>query len=121
WDLQVFTANLTEQYAQVAVVGPQARTVLGSLGGLDVSAEALPFMGWAEGTLAGIPARVFRISFSGELSYEVAVPAGQGQAFWDAVREAGAPHGITPYGTEALLVDPFGNWFSMVQPRGATS
>ncbi|MEL7275465.1 MAG: sarcosine oxidase subunit alpha family protein [Pseudomonadota bacterium] len=104
WDLQVFTANLTEQYAQVAVVGPQARTVLGSLGGLDVSAEALPFMGWAEGTLAGIPARVFRISFSGELSYEVAVPAGQGQAFWDAVREAGAPHGITPYGTEALHV-----------------
>ncbi|MEM9013192.1 MAG: sarcosine oxidase subunit alpha family protein [Pseudomonadota bacterium] len=105
WDLKVFTANLTEQYAQVAVVGPKAREVLAALGGdIDLSAEALPFMGWAEGMLGGIPARVFRISFSGELSYEVAVPAGQGQAFWDAVRGAGAAHGITPYGTEALHV-----------------
>ncbi|MEM9755825.1 MAG: 2Fe-2S iron-sulfur cluster-binding protein, partial [Pseudomonadota bacterium] len=104
WDWQVFTANLTEHFAQVAVVGPQARRVLETLGGMDLSAEALPFMHWAEGHLAGIPARVFRISFSGELSYEVAVPAGQGLAFWDAVAAAGAPYGITPYGTEALHV-----------------
>ncbi|MEM9755118.1 MAG: sarcosine oxidase subunit alpha family protein [Pseudomonadota bacterium] len=104
WDWQVYTANLTEHYAQVAVVGPQARRVLETLGGMDLSAEALPFMHWAEGTLGGIPARVFRISFSGELSYEVAVPAGHGPAFWDAVATAGAPYGITPYGTEALHV-----------------
>jgi sarcosine oxidase subunit alpha len=105
WDLKVYVANLTEQLAQVAVVGPQARAVLAALDGdIDLSAEALPFMGFAEGTLAGMPARVHRISFSGELSYEVAVPAGQGQAFWDAVRLAGAPFGVQPYGTEALHV-----------------
>ncbi len=104
WDWQVFAANLTEQYAQIAIVGPQARAVLQALGGMDVSAEALPFMAWAEGRLAGIPARVFRISFSGELSYEVAVPAAQGLAFWQACLEAGTGHGLMPYGTEALHV-----------------
>jgi sarcosine oxidase subunit alpha len=104
WDWQVYTANLTEQYAQVAVVGPKARNVLQALGGMDVSAGSLPFMTWREGMLAGIPARVFRISFSGELSYEVAVPAAQGMAFWEACLKAGQPFGIMPYGTEALHV-----------------
>lgn len=104
WDLKVYTANLTEQFAQIAVVGPKARAVLESLGGMDVSREALPFMTFAEGTLAGIRARAYRISFSGELSYEVAVPANDGQAFWDALRAAGAAHGVQPYGTEALHV-----------------
>jgi sarcosine oxidase subunit alpha len=61
-------------------------------------------MGWAEGTLAGIPARVYRISFSGELSYEVAVPAGRTREFWDRLFEAGADLGAMPYGTEALHV-----------------
>ena len=104
WDLKVYTANITEQFAQIGVVGPKARAVLESLGGLDVSAEALPFMGMVEGQLAGISARVMRISFSGELSYEIAVPAGQGRAFWDACLAAGASHNIQPYGTEALHV-----------------
>ncbi len=104
WDLQVYTANLTEQFAQIAVVGPKARQVLERLGGLDVSRDALPFMGWAEGSLSQIPARVFRISFSGELSYEVAVPAGRGLEFWEKCLDAGADLGIQPYGTEALHV-----------------
>ena len=104
WDLKVHALNLTEQFAQIAVVGPKAREVLEALGGMDVSREALPFMAWAEGTLGGIPARVFRISFSGELSYEVAVPANRGRELWDALREAGAAHDATPYGTEALHV-----------------
>jgi len=104
WDWQVYTANVTEQYAQIAVVGPKARAVLEKLGGMDVSKEALPFMQWAEGTLGGYSARVFRISFSGELSYEIAVPAGQGRAFWDALLAAGADHGMMPYGTEGLHV-----------------
>ncbi|MEM9792083.1 MAG: sarcosine oxidase subunit alpha family protein, partial [Pseudomonadota bacterium] len=104
WDLKVFTANLTEQFAQIAVVGPHARQVLERLGGVDVSREALPFMGWTEGVLAGIPARVYRISFSGELSYEIAVPASRGAAFWTACLEAGADLGLQPYGTEALHV-----------------
>ena len=104
WDWKVWTANLTEQYAQVAVVGPNARRALEALGGMDVSKDALPFMRWAEGALGGIPARVFRISFSGELSYEVAVPAGQGRRLWDRLLEVGADLGAMPYGTEALHV-----------------
>lgn len=104
WDWKVHVVNLTEQFAQIAVVGPKARQVLEKLGGMDVSRKTLPFMDWREGRLGGFDARVFRISFSGELSYEIAVPASQGQAFWDAVLTAGADLGITPYGTEALHV-----------------
>jgi sarcosine oxidase, subunit alpha len=105
WDWQVYTANVTEQWAQIAVVGPKARAVLEKLGAdFDLSDAALPFMGWAEGRIGGIPARAFRISFSGELSFEIAVPAAQGRGFWDALLAAGAAFGITPYGTEALHV-----------------
>jgi sarcosine oxidase subunit alpha len=104
WDWKVYVANVTEQYAQIAVVGPNARKVLRKLGGMDVSAEALPFMEWREGKIGEFDARVFRISFSGELSYEVAVPAGQGRAFWDALMDAGAEFGIMPYGTETLHI-----------------
>ncbi|MGH1369322.1 MAG: sarcosine oxidase subunit alpha family protein [Maritimibacter sp.] len=104
WDWRVYTANVSEQFAQIAVAGPKARLVLEALGGMEVSRDALPFMTWAQGTLGGIKARVFRISFSGELSFEIAVAAGQGQAMWDAIMRAGADHGITPYGTEAMHV-----------------
>ncbi|MZR12983.1 sarcosine oxidase subunit alpha family protein [Maritimibacter sp. DP07] len=104
WDWKVYTASLTEEYAQVAVAGPKARKVLEALGGMDVSKEAMPFMTWADGTLADIPARVYRISFTGELSYEIAVPANRGAELWEKVREAGAAHGIQPYGTEAMHI-----------------
>ncbi|MBR26823.1 MAG: sarcosine oxidase subunit alpha [Rhodobacteraceae bacterium] len=104
WDLKVHVANLTEQYAQIAVAGPKARAVLEKLGGMALDGQALPFLGWAEGELAGIPARVYRISFSGELSFELAVPAGRGQEMWDRLAEAGAEFGIAPYGTEAMHV-----------------
>ena len=105
WDWKVYVANVTEQYAQIAVVGPKAREVLQALGGgMDLSKEALPFMQWAEGKIGQFDARVFRISFSGELSYEIAVPASQGRAFWDALLAAGKPFGITPYGTECLHI-----------------
>jgi sarcosine oxidase subunit alpha len=104
WDWEVYTANVTEQYAQIAVVGPNARKLLEKLGGMDVSKDALPFMRFSEGTLGGIRVRPFRISFSGELSYEIAVPASDGQAFWDMCMEAGKEFGIEPYGTECLHV-----------------
>ncbi len=105
WDWKVHVVNLTEQFAQIAVVGPNARKVLERLGtDIDLSREALPFMDWREGRLAGMPARVFRISFSGELSYEIAVPAGHGLALWDRLIEAGAEFGAMPYGTEALHI-----------------
>ncbi|HET7408757.1 MAG TPA: sarcosine oxidase subunit alpha family protein [Paracoccaceae bacterium] len=105
WDLEVFTANVTDQWAQIGVVGPNARRLIEDAGtDLDISAEALPFMAFAEGQVAGCPARVFRISFSGELSYEIATPAGYGLALWKALLAAGQKHGVMPYGTEALHV-----------------
>jgi len=105
WDWKAHVVNLTEQYAQIAVVGPNARKVLEKLGSdIDLSREALPFMDWRDGVIGGFRARVFRISFSGELSYEIAVPASEGQAFWDAAMEAGAEFDMMPYGTEALHV-----------------
>jgi sarcosine oxidase subunit alpha len=104
WDWKVFVANVTEQLAQVAVVGPNARKLLEKLGGMDVSKEALTFMGWADGTIGGFDVRVYRISFSGELSYEIAVPASQGRAFWDALHAAGAEFGAMAYGTEGLHI-----------------
>ncbi|HKL44802.1 MAG TPA: sarcosine oxidase subunit alpha family protein [Roseovarius sp.] len=104
WDWNVYTANVTEQFAQVAVVGPKARKVLEKLTDDDISAEALTFMGWTDVTFGTIRARVFRISFSGELSYEIAVRASEGRAFWDTVLNAGAAFGVTTYGTEALHI-----------------
>ena len=104
WDWQVYTANVTEQYAQIAVVGPNARRVLEKLGGMDVSREALGFMEWADGQIGGFDCRAYRISFSGELSYEIAVPASQGLAFWEALMDAGAEFGAMPYGTECLHI-----------------
>ncbi len=104
WDWQVYTANVTEQYAQIAVVGPNARKVLQKLGAENAGAEDLPFMGWADMTLKGVKTRAYRISFSGELSYEIAVPASQGRALWGMLLEAGNEFGVTPYGTEALHI-----------------
>ena len=104
WDWKVYTANLTEQYAQIAVVGPNARKLLEAVGGMDVSAATMPFMTWADGVLGGFPVRVYRISFSGELSYEIAVPASLGLAFWEMLHEKGQALGVMPYGTEALHI-----------------
>ncbi|MEL7106204.1 MAG: sarcosine oxidase subunit alpha family protein [Pseudomonadota bacterium] len=104
WEWNVYTANITEARAQIAVVGPKARDLLDRLGGMDVSDAALPFMGWADGTLGGFNVRIYRISFSGELSFEISLDAGQGLAFWHACLDAGADMSIMPYGTEALHV-----------------
>jgi sarcosine oxidase, subunit alpha len=104
WDWKVYVANVTEQYAQVAVVGPNARKLLEKMGGMDMSKDALPFMQWTDGTLAGFPVRIYRISFSGELSYEIAVPASHGLSFWNKVLDDGAEFGAMPYGTEALHI-----------------
>jgi sarcosine oxidase subunit alpha len=104
WDWKVWTVNVTEQSAQIAVVGPMARRLLQKLGGMDVSAAALPFMTWGEGRLDHFNVRIYRISFSGELSFEISVSAGEALALWQALMEAGAEFGVTPYGTEALHV-----------------
>ena len=105
WDFQVYTANVTDQWTQIAVAGPNARKVLEDAGcDVDLSPEGLKFMSYVESTLAGCPVRIFRISFSGELSYEIATPSGNGLKLWEALAAAGETHGIMPYGTEALHV-----------------
>ncbi|GJE28022.1 sarcosine oxidase subunit alpha family protein [Methylobacterium organophilum] len=106
-ELDVQLATVSEQWAQFAVAGPRSRDTLRAVvdPGFDLSNEAFPFLASAEITVGGgIPARLFRISFSGELAYEIAVPAAYGEAAWEAILAAGAPHGIIPYGTEALSV-----------------
>ena len=106
-DLDVLLSSVSEQWAQIAAAGPKARDVLRRVvdAGLDVGNEALPYMGVAVGTvMGGVKARIFRVSFSGELGYEIAVPARQGDALARALMVAGEPFGITPYGIEALGV-----------------
>ncbi|MFE6625385.1 sarcosine oxidase subunit delta family protein [Streptomyces sp. NPDC057740] len=104
-ELKVHCTSVTEQWATVALVGPKSREVLASLAPrLAVANEDFPFMAWRETTVAGIEARVCRISFSGELAYEINVSPWQGLALWEAVYEAGAPYDITPYGTETMHV-----------------
>ncbi len=104
-DLEVYLTSITEQWASMALAGPDARRVLRAIAPeQDWDDGALPYMGYRATTIAGIPARVFRISFSGELSYEINVPADYGRAMWEKLLSAGAPFGITPYGTEAMGV-----------------
>ena len=104
-DLRVWLTSITEQWATIAVVGPLARTVLAAADtDLDLSAAAFPFMTVRSGTVAGLAAQVARVSFSGELAFEVSVPGYRGEALWNTLMAAGMPHGITPYGLEALSV-----------------
>ena len=104
-ELKVYCTTATEQWATTAVVGPNARKILRTLApDVDFSNAAFPFMAFRECFVAGLKARVFRISFSGELSYEINVPSWHGLALWNAVIEAGKPHGLTPYGTETMHV-----------------
>ncbi len=102
-DLRVFCTSVTEQWAVVAVAGPRARDVL-TAAGTDIDLQTFPFMTFRDGWVAGAPARVCRVSFTGELSYEVHVPAWYGAHVWAAVLEAGGPIGLTSYGTEAMHV-----------------
>ena len=104
-DLDVWLTSTTEQWAVIAVQGPNARKVLEPLvEGIDLSKEAMPHMSVREGRIAGVPTRLFRVSFTGELGFEVNVPADYGRHVWEAIVAAGAPHGITPYGTETMHV-----------------
>ncbi|WP_248304547.1 sarcosine oxidase subunit alpha [Breoghania sp. L-A4] len=104
-DLKVYLSSVTEHWATASFAGPKARALLAELApDLDLSNDAFPFMSMREATVAGLPARIFRISFTGELSYEINVPAYQGMALWDALFAAGEKHGLTPYGTETMHV-----------------
>jgi sarcosine oxidase subunit alpha len=105
-ELDVHATSVTENWAAAALSGPRARQVLARLVDIDVANEAFPFLAVAPcrlRTAAGdIDARLFRISYSGELAYEIHVRADRGRAMWEAVIDAGHASGIMPYGTEAM-------------------
>ena len=102
-ELNVNVVSTTEQWAGAAIAGPKSRDLLQKLfPNLDVSNEGLPFMGYIEGDLFGVKARIFRISFSGELAYEVNVESDNGNFMWEKIIEVGQEFKIQPYGTEAL-------------------
>ena len=104
-DLKVHLTSTTEQWAVIAVQGPKARDIIAPLvEDIDLSPEAFPHMAMRSGRICGVPTRMFRVSFTGELGYEINVPADYGRAVWEAVFEAGKPHGIVPYGTETMHV-----------------
>jgi sarcosine oxidase subunit alpha len=104
-DLRVHLTSTTDHWATIAVVGPRAREVLGPLApGTDLSAAAFPFLTWQDADVADTPATLCRVSFSGELAFEVYVRWWEAEAVWDAIVEAGRPAGITPYGTETMHV-----------------
>ena len=104
-ELDVFCTSVTEEWANATLVGWAARDVLTRLApDLDVDSAAFPHMTMRETDIGNIPARIFRVSFSGELSYEINVPADQGLEVWERLIAVGEPFGITPYGTEAMHV-----------------
>ncbi|GLR51195.1 sarcosine oxidase subunit alpha family protein [Shinella yambaruensis] len=104
-ELRVRFLSVSDQWAQMSIAGPKARTILQAVVEDDLSNAAFPFLAAREVRLKGsLKARLFRISFSGELAYELAVPAGYGEAVADALMRAGEPQGLCAYGVEALNV-----------------
>lgn len=105
-EFDVNLVSVTEQWSQYAVAGPRSRELLAALLGdaIDLSDPAFPHMACAEFDWNGIPARLFRLSFSGERAYELAVPASYGDAAIRQLIDVGAPMGVSPYGTEAMTV-----------------
>jgi sarcosine oxidase subunit alpha len=104
WGLKVGLVNTTGSFAAVNLAGPKSREVLAGLTSLDLSNEAFPYLALREGDVAGVPARLMRVGFVGEIGYEIHVPAEYGAHLWDALMAAGEPFGIRPFGVEAQRV-----------------
>ncbi|MGR3913009.1 MAG: sarcosine oxidase subunit alpha, partial [Gammaproteobacteria bacterium] len=103
-DCRAYCTSVTEQWAVASLSGPRSRAVLAGLCDAPLDSAAFPFMSMREMRVAGIPARVFRVSFTGELAFEINVPARFGLAVWRELMRAGEAHGICAYGTEAMHV-----------------
>jgi len=101
WQLKAGVVNATGSYAAVNLAGPHSREVLSALTKIDLSANAFPYLAVREGDVAGMPARVMRVGFVGELGYEIHVPADGAGSLWDALMQEGRAHGIKPFGVEA--------------------
>lgn len=103
--LDVWLTSTTEQWAVIAINGPKARQLIAPfVEGIDLSPEAFPHMTLREGTICGVPTRLFRVSFTGELGFEINVPAHYGRAVWEQLYAAGQKYDICPYGTETMHV-----------------
>ncbi|MWJ29108.1 sarcosine oxidase subunit alpha [Halomonas sediminis] len=103
-ELDVYFTSVTDHWATMTVTGPDARKLLAEITDIDLDKDQFKFMDWREGTVAGVPARVFRISFTGELSYEINVQANYAMHVWKTLFEHGEKYELTPYGTETMHV-----------------
>ncbi|MCY4043625.1 MAG: sarcosine oxidase subunit alpha family protein [Cellvibrionales bacterium] len=104
-ELDVYFNSVTDHWATIAINGPNARKLLSELcEGIDLDKDKFKLMDWRQGIVAGVPARVFRISFTGELSFEINVQANYGMHVWKALQVAGKKYKLTPYGTETMHV-----------------
>ena len=104
-ELRVAITPVTEQWATVSLAGPQARAILSGLDtDIDLSAQAFPHLAMRQGTLMGLTSRIYRVSFTGELTYEINVPADSGPRLWEALLTVGTQHGVQPVGLDALMV-----------------
>ena len=102
-ELRVYLTSATDHWTTMSIVGPNARNIISKLcDDIEFSPEAFPFMSFRDGTVVGLPARVFRVSFTGELSFEVNVSANYGRYVWEAIREAGKEYNIASWGTESM-------------------
>jgi sarcosine oxidase subunit alpha len=104
WGDGIHAANVSENRAAFNLAGPKSRAVLQTLTDADLSNDAFAYMHVIEATLAGIPCRMMRIGFTGELSYEIHCPAAYGRPLWETLMAAGAVHGIVPFGVEAQRI-----------------
>jgi sarcosine oxidase subunit alpha len=100
---EVIVAPVTTAWGTVTLSGPRARDILAAAG-TDIPLGDFPHMAWRAGTVAGMPARIARVSFTGEMSYEISVAAGGTAALWERCVAAGAPHGLEPIGIDALML-----------------
>lgn len=103
-ELDVSFTSVTDHWATITVTGPEARNLLSEITNIDLDRDTFKFMEWREGEVAGVPARVYRISFTGELSYEINVQAHYAMHVWKKLFEHGDNYGLTPYGTETMHV-----------------
>ncbi len=103
-EMRVWCTSVTEQWGVIALAGPMSRHLLGELTDQQLDSESFPFMSCRDCLVAGVPARIFRISFTGEVAFEVNVPATHALHVWERMVDLGAAHGLTPYGTEAMHV-----------------
>ena len=103
-DLKVYFTSVTDHWATLTLSGPNSRKLLAQVTDIDLDKDAFPFMTWKEGLVGGVPARVFRISFTGELSYEVNIQADYAMGVLEKIVEAGKQYNLTPYGTETMHV-----------------